>query len=96
MYRLIALGMVLAAANPSLAAPEPKAATIPDLIRQLSSNDFHVRQHAARQLGNLGLAARDAVPALAKALHDRPNTSPISCNFWMIPKCPSFRRRAGH
>ncbi len=70
MLRLIALGVVLAAANLCTAAPEQKPATIPDLIRQLSSNDFHIRQHAAKQLGNLGLAARDAMPALAKALHD--------------------------
>jgi HEAT repeat protein len=71
MRRLVALGMVLTAAHLGLAAGgEQKPATISDLIRQLSSNDFHARQHAARQLGNLGLAARDAVPALAKALHD--------------------------
>lgn len=71
MRRLVALGVVLMAAQLSAAAGrEQKSATILDLIRQLSSNDFHARQHAARQLGNLGLAARDAVPALAKALHD--------------------------
>ena len=71
MRHLIALGVVLAAAPLSAAAAgEQNPATIPDLIQQLSSNDFHTRQHAAWQLGNLGLAARDAVPALAKALHD--------------------------
>ncbi|HEY7308060.1 MAG TPA: HEAT repeat domain-containing protein [Gemmataceae bacterium] len=71
MRRLVALGMVLMAAPFGIAAGgEQKPATIPDLIHQLSSNDFHARQYAARQLGNLGLAARDAVPALGKALHD--------------------------
>src|SRR5262249_41378813 len=71
MRRLVALGMVLMAAplNPA-AGEEQKLATISDLVRQLSSNDFHVRQHAAKQLGNLGLAPREAMPALAKALHD--------------------------
>lgn len=71
MRVLIALGLVLASASLCLSADkEKKTATIPDLIQQLSSNDFHVRQHAAKQLGNLGLAARDAVPALGKLLHD--------------------------
>ncbi|MHB1422897.1 MAG: HEAT repeat domain-containing protein [Gemmataceae bacterium] len=67
----IALGLVLASASLSFAADqEKKPATIPDLIQQLSSSDFPVRQRAAKQLGNLGLAARDAVPALGKLLHD--------------------------
>ncbi len=67
----IALGLVLASASLCVAADnEQKPATIPDLIGQLSNNDFHVRQRAAKQLGNLGLAARDAVPGLAKLLHD--------------------------
>jgi HEAT repeat protein len=71
MRGLIALGWVLASASLCLAADkEQKPATIPDLIQQLSHNDFHVRQHAAKQLGNLGLASRDAVPALGKLLHD--------------------------
>jgi HEAT repeat protein len=71
MRRLSTLGVVLAAAGFCAAAPgEHKTPTIPELIRQLSGNDFQLRQRAARQLGNLGLAARDAVPALAKALHD--------------------------
>jgi HEAT repeat protein len=71
MRHLVALGMVLIAAPLGAAiGGEQQLATISDLVRQLSSNDFHVRQHAARQLGNLGLAARDAVPALGKALHD--------------------------
>jgi HEAT repeat protein len=71
MHRLFALGLVLTSANLCLAAENAqKPATIPDLIQQLSSNDFHVRQRAAKQLGNLGLAARDAVPGLGKLLHD--------------------------
>jgi HEAT repeat protein len=71
MRRLLALGLILASANLCCAADkEPKPATIPDLIQRLSSSDFNVRQHAARQLGNLGVAARDAVPGLGKVLHD--------------------------
>jgi HEAT repeat protein len=61
----------LVSANLSFADDKAKnPPTIPDLIQQLSSNDFHVRQRAAKQLGNLGLAARDAVRALGKLLHD--------------------------
>src|SRR5579871_4241735 len=72
MRPLCALGVVLAAFPISIAAGAEKApATIPELIGQLSSNDFHARQNAARQLGNLGLAARGAVPGLGKLLHDQ-------------------------
>lgn len=71
MRRLLALGVVLIAPSLCLAADEgQKAATLSDLIGQLSSNEYHARQHAAMQLGDLGLAARDAVPALSKLLHD--------------------------
>lgn len=71
MRRLLALGVVVFSANLCLAAAnEPKPATIPDLIQQLSSNDSAVRQQTAQQLGNLGVAARKAVPALSKALRD--------------------------
>lgn len=71
MRQLAPLGAVLISASLCLAADKaPKISTIPDLIGQLSSNDFHDRQHAATQLGDLGLAARAAVPGLAKALHD--------------------------
>ncbi len=71
MRHLASLGVVLFSASLCPAADKAqKPATIPDLIGQLSSNDFHDRQHAAKQLGDLGLAARGAVPALAKALHD--------------------------
>ncbi|HZV05389.1 MAG TPA: HEAT repeat domain-containing protein [Gemmataceae bacterium] len=70
MRGLIALGLVLSSAGLCLAAKEQKPATIPDLIGQLSSNDSLTRQRAAKQLGNLGLAARDAVPVLGKLLHD--------------------------
>ena len=70
MRHLLALGAVVVSASLCLAANEQKPATIADLIQQLSSNNFFVRQHAAKQLGNLGLAARDAVPALGKLLHD--------------------------
>jgi HEAT repeat protein len=71
MRRLLALGVVLAAANLwTQAGGEKQPPTIPDLIQQLSSKDFHLRQQAAVQLGNLGLAAREAVPGLAKLLHD--------------------------
>jgi HEAT repeat protein len=68
MRHVVALGVVLTTA--SLCVAEQKPATISNLIQQLSSNDFHLRHAAARQLGNLGLAARDAVPSLGKALHD--------------------------
>ncbi len=69
--RLSALGVVVVAAGFCVAAPgEHKTPTIPELIRQLSSNDYQAHPQAARRLGNLGVAARDAVPALAKTLHD--------------------------
>lgn len=71
MRRLLALGVVLISCSLCPAADkEQKTATVPDLIQQLFSNDYHARQHAAKQLGNLGLAARDAVPALGKLLND--------------------------
>ena len=71
MRRLSTLGVVLAAAGFCVAAPgEHKTPTIPELIRHLSSNDYQSHPQAARRLGNLGVAAPDAVPALARALHD--------------------------
>jgi HEAT repeat protein len=71
MRHVVALGMVLAAGLACLAvAGEQRPAAIPDLIRQLSSNDPHLRQQAARQLGDRGAAARDAVAALGKLRHD--------------------------
>ncbi|MGH7171841.1 MAG: HEAT repeat domain-containing protein [Gemmataceae bacterium] len=71
MRRLFALAVVVVSASQCLAAAkEQKPATIADLIQQLSSSNFYVRQRAAKQLGNLGVAARDAVPALGKRLHD--------------------------
>jgi HEAT repeat protein len=71
MRQLLWLGAVLISASACQGAiDEQKPVTVPDLIQQLSHNDFHVRQRAAKQLGDLGLAARDAVPALARLLHD--------------------------
>ena len=76
MHRLLALGVVVVSASLCLAANDPKPATIADLIQQLSSNDATVRQHAAQQLGNLGVAGRPAVPALIQMLSE--NKEPTS------------------
>lgn len=70
MRRLFVAAAVLVSAPLCIDAEERKPATITDLIAQLSSNDFHVRHQAARQLGNLGVAAREAAPALGKLLRD--------------------------
>lgn len=71
MRRLLPVGVILVSAGLFLLpAEERKAATIPNLIQQLSSNDFHIRQHVAKQLGNLGLVGSEAVQALGKLLHD--------------------------
>src|SRR5579885_3215278 len=75
MRHFFALAMVLVSAMVCSAADTEgkKTVTVSDLTGQLSSSDCRVRQRSARQLGDLGLAARQAVPDLAKALHD---TSP--------------------
>ena len=71
MRRLVVMGLVLASASLGFAVDrEQNPTTVADLNQQLSSTDFHVRQRAAKQLGNLGLAARDSVPTLGKLLHD--------------------------
>src|SRR5437763_702201 len=53
------------------APPPPHRDPIASLIRRLSAGPDPARAEAARDLGNLGAAAREAIPALVKALHDR-------------------------
>jgi HEAT repeat protein len=44
---------------------------VPALIRQLDAQDDELRLHAVQWLADIGPSAREAVPALVKALHDR-------------------------
>lgn len=47
------------------------SATIPDLIKNLADPAVEVRAQAAKALGERGSEAKDAVPALIRALNDR-------------------------
>jgi HEAT repeat protein len=55
----------------STRAADPPPDSVADLVRKLDSDDAIYRLRAAHKLGDLGLAAREAVPALAKALRDK-------------------------
>src|SRR5262249_57715584 len=46
-------------------------ADVADLVKKLSSKDNEVRRSAASDLADLGKDAKDAVPALTKALKDK-------------------------
>ena len=59
---------VRAAAAQALARLEPTAESVPSLSRALAHTDGYVRGFAAWSLGNLGPAAREAVPAMVEAL----------------------------
>jgi len=59
---------VRAAAARALASLELTAESVPSLAKALGSPDAYVRAFAAWSLGNLGPAAREAVPALVEAL----------------------------
>lgn len=59
---------VRAAAARALARLELTAESIPSLAKALGSPDAYVRAFGAWSLGNLGPAAREAVPALVEAL----------------------------
>jgi HEAT repeat protein len=48
-----------------------RAEDVNDLIQKLQSPTDDVRRDAAQELGKLGAEARDAVPALTKALQDK-------------------------
>ena len=65
-----ALACLCLIAGSTRAADPPPPETIAELIKKLQDEDAAVRLCAAHQLGNKGLAAREAVPALAKLLHD--------------------------
>jgi HEAT repeat protein len=45
-------------------------AAVPSLTQALRSKDYHVRTGAARALGWMGTAAKEAIPALVQALRD--------------------------
>src|SRR5207248_3413932 len=63
-FRLALVAVVLAA--PCSAADPPAVA---DLVRQLEAGSPGERVIAAEQLGDLGPAAAEAVPALVRAIH---------------------------
>src|SRR5207249_2064441 len=48
-----------------------EGAEVRDLIAKLSNKDSDVRRAAAKELSELGSEAKQAVPALTKALRDR-------------------------
>jgi HEAT repeat protein len=50
---------------------------VPALIIALEDEDVGVRRNAARALGQIGPEAREAVPALMRALRDPVNQTPI-------------------
>jgi HEAT repeat protein len=54
----------------SAPAADPPPDSVADLVRKLQDEEGFTRLHAAHKLGDMGLAAREAVPALAKALRD--------------------------
>ncbi len=70
MRKLLVATLILAWAHSIQAAEERKPATLVDLLAQLSRGNLRSRHQAVVQIGNLGLAARDAVPILGKLLHD--------------------------
>lgn len=62
--------------DPDLQSPlakgfaQPDPALVPRLIKDLQNPDESVRLRAAKELGKLGVAAREAIPALQNALKD--------------------------
>lgn len=67
---LTALAVLVVGWLPGPAAVDPGPKNLKHLIDRLESKYVVARLKAVRDLGNMGAAARDAVPALAKALHD--------------------------
>jgi HEAT repeat protein len=59
-----ALGVVI------FAAASAEAAEVRDLMKKLASKDVEQRREAAKELGDMGAEAKDAVPALKKAVRD--------------------------
>ncbi len=53
-----------------LTSVQPDSTLLPRLIKDLQNPDESVRLRAAKELGKLGVAARDAIPALQNALKD--------------------------
>jgi len=69
---LVIFGAALAACgSPRPARTEAPSCWVPGLIDALKSEDATVRRSAARALGRIGPAAREAVPALTCALLDQ-------------------------
>jgi len=65
-------GALLAAAFVGFSGlAEDKPKTIPELIKELESEDKFVKRKAAEDLGQMGAAAKSAVPALVRAIEDR-------------------------
>ncbi|HJZ59055.1 MAG TPA: HEAT repeat domain-containing protein [Gemmataceae bacterium] len=51
--------------------PEYKGVPLRQLVAQLKSPDAQTRKEAAKTIGLIGPAAKDAVPALVNALKDK-------------------------
>jgi HEAT repeat protein len=63
--------LLLTAAGAAGVDTDKRPKTVAELIRKLEARDERSRLTAIRQLGRLGVAGREAVPALAKVmLHD--------------------------
>src|SRR4051812_43083753 len=71
MSSRLVVGLLLLAAGSVRAAVPPRGPdTVAGVVNKLKDEDPTVRLRAARDLGNLGAAAREAVPQLMKALRD--------------------------
>lgn len=68
--RRAVLGACAALTLAVAAAAEETAPAVEKLAQQLGAAELHVRREAAQQLERLGPAAKLALPALIKALHD--------------------------
>jgi chromosome segregation ATPase len=62
---VVALGWTV-----SHVAAEPGGGTVKDTVKLLKDRDAKIRARAAEELGELGAAAREALPALVDALDD--------------------------
>jgi HEAT repeat protein len=71
MLRRLLAGLLLlvVASGPSAEPPRPKD-TVAQLVPKLSDKEPFIHLAAARDLGDLGVAARAAIPALAAAMRD--------------------------
>src|SRR5689334_55420 len=72
MRHCLVVACLMGAATTLVGAdPQPVANNVGRDVGRLASPYAEVRLRAASDLGNLGRAGRDAVPALARALQDR-------------------------